>query len=343
MLRREFVITSILSLPAFACTPSRRLTASGSKALVIKAGLSRFGIATPFKGVNPNDLKLSTKDTAGKLSAFWYKGAERTGPSYHSHTHQDEMFYVLDGTYVFQVGDEKATLRKGDLIFLPRNIPHTWVQTSDSGEMFYFLQPAGKMEEFFLFMTQSGSKLTKEEKSKANNDFGIVNHGPGLSASEKYDIIESVSKGFIVRNKNGRFGEKTVLNGKSTNDIKVSGKDTGGELSIFEYNGKEKGGPPMHIHPNQDEIFYISSGNYLFQCGQEQFVLTKGDMIFLPRGVAHTWAQLTDEGQMLFFFQPCGKMEDFFRAISNGSPKPESYDPFKAHDMSIVGPPLAFS
>jgi hypothetical protein len=78
MHRREFIITSLLSLPAFACSPVRRLGSTPSKAFVVKAGESRFGVPTPFLGVNPNDLKISTKDTGGLLSAFDYTGVQQT-------------------------------------------------------------------------------------------------------------------------------------------------------------------------------------------------------------------------------------------------------------------------
>ncbi len=342
MQRREFIVTTLVSLPALACSPSKIFSEKSAKAVVVKAGVSRFGVPTPFKGINPNDLKLSSRDTDGKLSAFWYKGQERTGPSYHAHPEQDEVFYVLEGEYLFKVAEEKQILKKGDLIFLPKTIPHTWVQLSDIGQMFYFLQPAGKMEEFFLLMTQSGGKLSREEKSKVDKEHGIINYGPGISANDDHTINEKISNGFIIRNGKSRYKEKTIINGKSPNDIKISAKDTNGELSIFEYNGREKGGPPLHIHHKQDEIFYISEGSYLFQCGDEKFNLAKGDMIFLPREVPHTWAQLTDEGQMIFFLQPCGKMEEFFRAISDGKDKSESYDPFKDHEMEVVGPVLVF-
>lgn len=342
MQRRDFIRTSILSIPAVVYATDNGMNFQISNAVVLRAGQSRFGVPTPFKGINPNDLKVSSKDTSGKLSAFWYNGLEKVGPSYHAHPEQDEMFYVLDGKFIFQVGQEKTILNKGDLIFLPRNIPHTWVQTSDIGELFYFLQPAGKMEEFFLLMTLSGGKLSKEEKAKVNSDHGIVNYGPGLSANDEHITVEKVSSGFIVRNNESRFGEKTWLNNKNSNDIKVSGKDTGGELSIFEYHGREMGGPPMHIHPDQDEIFYIAEGRYLFECNREQCTLTKGDMIFLPKGVPHTWAQLSNEGKLLFFFQPCGKMEEFFRTVGSDIKKPEGYDPFKEHGMVIVGPPLQY-
>ncbi|MBK9686484.1 MAG: cupin domain-containing protein [Saprospiraceae bacterium] len=281
MQRRDFMLTSILALPAFAVSAHlERFIGADSKAFVLYKGQSRFGVPTPFKGVNPNDLKLSTRDTAGKLSAFWYRGVEKTGPSYHAHPFQDEVFYVLEGNYVFQLGEEKQLLNKGDLIFLPRTIPHTWVQVSDVGQLFYFLQPAGKMEEFFLKMTESGGKMSREESRQVGESHGIINHGPGISAGDVHVFAEKLSHGFVIRAAQSRYNEKTILGGTSPNDLKVSGKDTGGELSIFEYNGRSKGGPPMHIHPHQDEIFYISSGQYRFQCGAEIFDLMAGDMIF---------------------------------------------------------------
>ena len=148
---------------------------------------------------------------------------------------------------------------------------------------------------------------------------------------------------FTVRAGAARFGEKTKLFGTSPNDIKVSTKDTNGMLAVLEYTGHEKEGPPLHIHPHQDEIFYVLEGNYLFEVGGERHQLTAGDLIFMPRNVPHTFAQLTDAGRMLFFLQPAGKMEDYFRTIgaltSKPSP-PEGAKIFADHDMQVVGPPL---
>jgi len=81
--RRKFVTISLLSLPAFIGSTSWRMSGMSGKAFVVKSGLSRFGVPTPFMGVNPNDLKLSSKDTTGKLSAFEYIGTQKTGPSLH--------------------------------------------------------------------------------------------------------------------------------------------------------------------------------------------------------------------------------------------------------------------
>jgi len=154
---------------------------------------------------------------------------------------------------------------------------------------------------------------------------------------------DRTKKGFVVKATESRFNEKTSLGGTSPNDIKVSSKDTNGDLTVFEYTGNEKGGPPLHVHANQDEIFFILGGEYLFQVGEDRHNLKAGDTIFLPRKVPHAFAQLTDKGKMFFLFQPSGKMEDFFRTLGalTGPPSPESGAKiFHDHDMEIVGPPL---
>ena len=152
-------------------------------------------------------------------------------------------------------------------------------------------------------------------------------------------------KGFVIKNGKNRFDEKTRLSGDSPVDIKVSTIDTAGALSITEYTGYKKGGPPLHIHPFQDEVFIILEGEHLFQLGDEQFHLTAGDTIFIPRNVPHAPAQLSDKGKYLFFFTPSGKMEDFFRALGalkGDATSQEAVKVFEAHDMKIVGAPLSF-
>lgn len=155
--------------------------------------------------------------------------------------------------------------------------------------------------------------------------------------------VEPTPKGFVVKANESRFNEKTLLGGRNPNHIKISAKDTGSHLTVFEYQGYEKGGPPLHYHMNQDEIFFIVEGEYRFQVGEEQYTLTTGDTIFLPRKVPHTFAQITNTGKMVFMFQPSGKMEDFFRALGalTATPAPEQGAKlFEDHDMKIVGPPL---
>lgn len=47
-------------------------------------------------------------------------------------------------------------------------------------------------------------------------------------------------------------------------------------------------GPPLHLHPNTDEAFYVAQGEATFQLGDRQLSLTSGGFVFVPRGTAHT-------------------------------------------------------
>ncbi len=167
---------------------------------------------------------------------------------------------------------------------------------------------------------------------------------PAIALGQSFSAPDSrTTKGFVVKANESRFNENTILFETSPNDIKVSSKDTDGKLTVFEYTGKVKGGPPLHIHLKQDEIFFIIEGEYKFKVGEDIHYLKSGDTIFLPRKVPHCFAQTTDNGKMFFMFQPSGKMEDYFRTIGalKGQPTPEEGAKiFADHEMKIVGPPL---
>ena len=63
-------------------------------------------------------------------------------------------------------------------------------------------------------------------------------------------------KAFKVSAGEARFGEHYKMKGVTLNtlDIKISCSDTGGDIAVFEQTGlTPKGGPPLHIHPFQDE------------------------------------------------------------------------------------------
>lgn len=152
-------------------------------------------------------------------------------------------------------------------------------------------------------------------------------------------------KGFIVKNGEARFSEHMPM-GINPNDIKISSKDTDGMVCVFEYIGKEKIGPPLHLHFDQDEVFYVIEGEYLFQSGKEQSILKVGDTIFLPRNIPHTWVQLSNKGKMIYLLQPAGKFEEFFQKFSVMTlkelpPMEEMQKFFMAHGMQIMGPPLS--
>ena len=159
-------------------------------------------------------------------------------------------------------------------------------------------------------------------------------------------VMTRTTKGFKVNSGDSRTGKHYNMKGITFNvlDLKISSKDTDGDIAVFEQNGfTPKGGPPLHIHLYQDEFFYILDGEYLFQVGDDKYKMKSGDTIFLPRNIQHAFVQLTEKGRVIVSYIPAGKMEDFFRTTDSWTSPPTTNEiekVFEDHDMKVVGPPL---
>ena len=46
--------------------------------------------------------------------------------------------------------------------------------------------------------------------------------------------------------------------------------------------------PPLHVHPETDEAFYVAEGDATFLLGDREVPVTSGGLVFVPRGTAHT-------------------------------------------------------
>ncbi|WP_435356431.1 cupin domain-containing protein [Emticicia sp. SJ17W-69] len=180
MQRRKFVQAAFAGASAMMVADTFGKTRS-KKGFKVDSGKDRFNEPIKYRGVNPNDVKISAKDTDGQLSVFEYVGFQKIGPPLHVHFNQDEIFYVVEGEYLFQVDTEKSTLKAGDTIFLPQNVPHTWLQLSDKGKLVYFLQPAGQMEEFFKKMNELKGPPSEELVQQIHHAHGMKIVGPPIS------------------------------------------------------------------------------------------------------------------------------------------------------------------
>jgi quercetin dioxygenase-like cupin family protein len=184
MNRRDLIIASIAALPMLAFTKVKSVISTrADKGFKINAGEGRIHGHITLKGVNSNilDLKVSGSDTDGGMAIFEQTSlSQGRGTPLHIHTSQDEVFYVMEGSYYFQVGDEKFNLTAGDSIFLPRMVPHAWTQVSETGKMTVTVQPAGKLEDFFLAMKALDHEPSQDEIKKifSDNDMQVV--GPPL-------------------------------------------------------------------------------------------------------------------------------------------------------------------
>ena len=125
--------------------------------------------------------------------------------------------------------------------------------------------------------------------------------------------------GQVVLAANDSTGQHHAM-GPAHVDFKMGATDAGGGLFVVENVLPEKGGPPRHLHIDQEEWFYAVEGEYIFEIGTSHFTLKPGDAVLGPRNTPHVWAHSgTGTGRLLSVFAPAGKMEGFFQELAEAS------------------------
>ena len=104
------------------------------------------------------------------------------------------------------------------------------------------------------------------------------------------------------------FGEVHVV-------IHADAESTGGALGVME-EVPPLADTPLHVHTNEDELFYALEGEHVIQVGDEEHRIGPGETAFGPRGVPHAQRRVVPgEGRILIAITP-GGFEGFFRALA---------------------------
>ena len=144
-----------------------------------------------------------------------------------------------------------------------------------------------------------------------------------------------------------RPGDEAVIANPVGGSIafKVRGEDSDGRLLALETVAAPGEGPPLHRHASEDECLLVLEGEMRFLLDDSLESAPRGSFVYIPRGVAHTWQNVSDRpARMLVLFAPAG-MERFFDGFAAGDGAgPEAFARAAAPaGMDVVGPPLAQS
>ncbi|GAB4025505.1 hypothetical protein GCM10028809_06640 [Spirosoma gilvum] len=144
-----------------------------------------------------------------------------------------------------------------------------------------------------------------------------------------------------------RFDKPITLLQGDTFFTKISTQDTNGDLFVFESTRLKEGGPSHHYHFNQDEWWYVLQGEFLIKVGETTYHAKAGDSVFGPRMVPHSFAKVGEgEAKLLMIFQPAGRMEEYFKKVSEGATKDLTEEQRirlnEEFGVKQVGPPITY-
>ena len=101
--------------------------------------------------------------------------------------------------------------------------------------------------------------------------------------------------------------------------VKISGADTGGRYGMLEIVVPAGHGSPWHVHPEEDEWFYVIDGALTFYVGDTRFDLTAGGFAFGPKGIPHTFIGVAPATRALVGLAPV-QFEGFLREVGQPAP-----------------------
>ena len=125
---------------------------------------------------------------------------------------------------------------------------------------------------------------------------------------------------------------------------------TGGQFALIEQHAPRGFSPPLHVHAGEDQMIFVVEGELRAQVGDAERLIAASDVVWLPRGVPHTFRVESDGARLIEVTTPAG-FEDFHReagepALERRIPDPAPLDvaalaeASARHACQILGPPM---
>jgi quercetin dioxygenase-like cupin family protein len=103
-------------------------------------------------------IKSSSETTASRVAVIEHLAPHGSGSPLHVHHNEDEWFYVIEGELTFWVGGQVITAPAGSFVYGPRDIPHTFIVSSEQARFLLVTEPAG-FENFVRALAEPAQQL----------------------------------------------------------------------------------------------------------------------------------------------------------------------------------------
>ncbi len=152
-------------------------------------GASSFGPGEgrTIRGTDAITLIATAEQTGGSIGLVEDVSSPGDGPARHVHYGSDELFYVLEGEFLFLLGERQVKVSAGTCVFAPRGTVHAFkVVGTERGRVLSAFVPGGPEGAFeeFVKLRPEGEEVNRSARrsrsaAQINELFAEIN--------EKYD------------------------------------------------------------------------------------------------------------------------------------------------------------
>lgn len=149
---------------------------------------------------------------------------------------------------------------------------------------------------------------------------------------------DAIRQAFILQSGEGR----SIDLGNFSMSVKATAEETGGAFSLLEATEPAGFGPPMHIHRDAAEAFYVLAGEYLIFLEDREVACPVGSFIYIPAGLRHGFRVGTAPSRKLNLYSPAamvGYFDELSAALAAANADPARLEEIALrYEMDVVGP-----
>jgi mannose-6-phosphate isomerase-like protein (cupin superfamily) len=148
----------------------------------------------------------------------------------------------------------------------------------------------------------------------------------------------SQGRGFVLGPGEGR----AIDLGNFQMSLTATGQETDSAFSLLEAAEPADFGPPLHIHHDAAEAFYVLEGEYIIFLDGREYACLAGSFIFIPAGIPHGFRVGKVESRKLNLYTPAAMVayfDDLSEAIKRGTADDEHLGRIaERSSMEVIGP-----
>ena len=124
--------------------------------------------------------------------------------------------------------------------------------------------------------------------------------------------------------------------------VKATHADTSGAFTLLEADEPADFGPPLHVHRDAAEAFYVLEGEYILFVDGHEHPCPAGSFVFIPAGIEHGFRVGSAASRKLNLYAPAamvGYFDDVSAAISSGHIESDALSEIALrYGMEVRGP-----